>query len=92
MAVEQVGDAVVSVTIPVTFEAAENDPIRSGRSAWRTSSSSSRATSMCPSASSGITTTSAIDSRHGSSFEWCSNGPMKTTGRSSARDRAPTRP
>ena len=32
----------------------------------------------------GMTTTSAIDSRHGSSLEWCSNGPMKTTGRWSA--------
>ena len=31
----------------------------------------------------GMTTTSAMDSRHGSSLEWCSNGPMNTTGRSS---------
>ena len=38
---------------------------------------------MWPSASSWITTTSAIDSRQGSSLEWCSKGPMKTTGRSS---------
>ena len=38
---------------------------------------------MWPSRSSGIVTTSQIDSRQGSSFEWCSNGPMKTTGRSS---------
>ena len=37
---------------------------------------------MWPSASSRITTTSAMDSRHGSSLEWCSNGPMNTTGRS----------
>ena len=37
---------------------------------------------MWPSASSGITTTSAIDSRQGSSLEWCSYGPMNTTGRS----------
>jgi hypothetical protein len=29
-------------------------------------------------------TTSAMDSRHGSSLEWCSKGPMNTTGRSSA--------
>ena len=28
-----------------------------------------------------MTTTSAIDSRQVSSLEWCSNGPMKTTGR-----------
>ena len=43
-------------------------------------------TSMCPSASSGMVTTSAIDSRHGSSLLWCSNGPMNTTGRSAVRD------
>ena len=75
--------ACVSVTMPVTLEAAENDPILSGRSRYRISSSSSRAMSMWPSASSGMTTTSAIDSRHGSSLEWCSNGPMNTTGRCS---------
>ena len=74
--------ARVSDTIPVTFEAAEKLPIRSGRSAWRPSSSSSWARSTWPSASSRITTTSAIDSRQGSSLEWCSNGPMNTTGRS----------
>ena len=39
---------------------------------------------MWPSRSSGMVTTSAIDSRQGSSFEWCSKGPMNTTGRSSA--------
>ena len=33
---------------------------------------------MWPSASCGITTTSAIDSRQGNSLEWCSNGPMNT--------------
>ena len=69
--------------IPVTLEAAENDPIFSGRPAWRTSSASSAARSTWPSASSGMTTTSAMDSRHGSSLEWCSKGPTKTTGRSS---------
>ena len=68
--------------IPVTFEAAEKLPILSGRSAWATSSASRCARSTWPSGSSGITTTSAIDSRHGSSLEWCSKGPMKTTGRS----------
>jgi hypothetical protein len=65
----------VSVMIPVTLEAAENEPIFSGRSWKRMSSASSRALSMWPSRSSGITTTSAIVSRHGSSLEWCSNGP-----------------
>ena len=34
-----------------------------------------------------MTTTSAGDSRHGSSFEWCSNGPRKTTGRSRGSSR-----
>jgi hypothetical protein len=60
--------------MPVTLEAAENDPIRSGRSAVATSASSSAARSTWPSASSGIVITSAIVSRHGSSFEWCSYG------------------
>ena len=69
--------------IPVTFDAALNEPILSGRSAYAASSARSRATSMWPSASSGIVTTSAIDSRHGSSLLWCSNGPMNTTGRCS---------
>jgi hypothetical protein len=32
--------ATVSVMMPVTFEAAENEPISVGRSAWRTSSRS----------------------------------------------------
>ena len=39
---------------------------------------------MWPSASSPIVITSAIDSRHGSSLEWCSYGPMNTTGRAAA--------
>ena len=74
----------VSVMIPVTLDAALNAPIFSGRSAYATSSASRRATSMWPSGSSGICTTSASDSRQGSSLLWCSNGPMKTTGRSAA--------
>ena len=76
--------ARVSERMPVTLEAAEKDPMRSGRSAWRTSSRSSWARSMRPSASSWMVTTSAMDSRHGSSLEWCSYGPMNTTGRSAA--------
>ncbi len=64
--------ARVSERMPVTFEAAEKLPILSGRSACRTSSASRRARSIRPSASSGIVTTSAIDSRHGSSLLWCS--------------------
>jgi hypothetical protein len=80
--------ARVSETMPVTLEAAEKLPIRSGRSAWRASSRASWPWSMWPSASSRITTTSAIDSRQGSSLEWCSNGPVKTTGRSAGGIRA----
>jgi hypothetical protein len=68
--------------MPVTFDAAEKLPILSRRAAWRSSSASSRPRSIRPSSSSPITTTSAIDSRHGSSFEWCSYGPRNTTGRS----------
>ena len=68
----------------MTLLAAENEPIFSGRSAYFSSSAASSAWSMWPSASSWIVTTSAIDSRQGSSLEWCSKGPMKTTGRSSA--------
>ena len=43
-----------------------------------------RPRSTWPCRSAPITTTSAIDSRHGSSLEWCSYGPTKTTGRSAA--------
>ena len=43
-------------------------------------------------ASSRIVTRSAIDSRHGSSLLWCSNGPTNTTGRCSARDLRPRGP
>ena len=74
----------VSETMPVTLLAAENEPILSGRSAYFSSSALSWAWSMWPSASSLMVTTSAIDSRQGSSLEWCSKGPMKTTGRSSS--------
>ena len=76
----------VSLTIPVTLLAALKLPMRSGRSAYRASSAARCAWSMCPSASSWMTTTSAIDSRHGSSLLWCSNGPTKTTGRSGGGD------
>ena len=78
--------ARVSDRMPVTFDAAEKLPIFSGRSACSSSAASSAARSIRPSSSSGITTTSAIDSRHGSSFEWCSYGPMNTTGRSRLGD------
>jgi len=39
---------------------------------------------MWPSGLSGMVMTSAMDSRQGSSLEWCSKGPMNTTGRWSA--------
>jgi hypothetical protein len=55
--------------MPVTLEAAEKLPIRNGRSAYAISCRSSAARSMYPSASSPIATTSASDSRHGSSLE-----------------------
>ncbi len=67
--------------IPVTFEAAEKLPIFSGRPAWRSSSASRWRRSRRPSASSRMTRSSAIDSRQGSSLEWCSYGPTNTTGR-----------
>ena len=64
--------AAVLETMPVTFEAAENEPILSGRSAYSSSVERSASRSMCPSASCGIVTTSAMDSRQGISLEWCS--------------------
>jgi hypothetical protein len=64
--------AAVSDTMPVTFDAAENEPILSGRDSNRASSASRCARSIAPSASSWIVTTSAMDSRQGSSLLWCS--------------------
>ena len=64
--------ATVLETIPVTLEAAEKEPIFSGRSAYSSSVARRASRSMWPSASCGIVTTSAIDSRHGISLEWCS--------------------
>ena len=48
---------------------------------------------MWPPSSSPITTTSATDSRHGSSLEWCSYGPTNTTGRTAGASgrRSPSR-
>ena len=83
--------ARVSETIPVTLEAAEKLPMRRRRPAVRSSSTSSWPRSMWPSASSRMVTTSAIDSRQGSSLEWCSNGPVNTTGRSPAGMRSDRR-
>ena len=62
----------VSETMPVTLEAAEKDPIRSGRSAYFSSCTRSSSWSTPPSESSWMVTTSASDSRHGISLEWCS--------------------
>ena len=66
----------------MTFDAAEKLPIRSGRSRKRLSRARRSSVSMPPSRSSPMATTSAADSRHGSSLEWCSYGPTRTTGRS----------
>ena len=62
----------VSDTMPVTFDAALNEPIFSGRSANSRNRSRRSSWQTPPSASSRIVTTSATDSRHGISFEWCS--------------------
>ena len=76
----------------MTLEAAEKLPMRNGRSARQTSAVSSSARSMPPSRSSPMVTTSAIDSRQGSSLEWCSYGPTNTTGRSLGGMRSSSRP
>lgn len=70
--------AWVSLTMPVTLLAAENEPMRGGRAPYLSSSRSSWAASMCPSASWGITTTSATDSRQGSSLERLPQPPPRT--------------
>ena len=67
--------------MPVTLDAALNEPIFSGRSAYSSSRARRSSRHTPPSASSRMVTTSAIDSRHGISLEWCSYGPMNTTGR-----------
>jgi hypothetical protein len=64
--------AALSETMPVTFEAAENEPILRGRAAYSCRRSRRTEREMWPSRSCGMTTTSAIDSRQGSSLEWCS--------------------
>ena len=61
--------ASVSDRMPVTLDAAEKLPIRSGRCAYSSSWADRSARSMCPSASAPMTTTSAMVSRHGSSLE-----------------------
>ena len=59
------------------------------RACGMTSSAQRRCSrSNLPSASSRMTTTSAGDSRHGSSLEWCSKGPTKTTGSDAASNRS----
>src|SRR6266511_3637155 len=69
VAVQRAAMRSVSDRMPVTLEAAEKLPIRKGRSAKPTSRASRSARSMWPSGSSPMTTTSAIDSRQGSSLE-----------------------
>ena len=70
--------------MPVTFEAAENEPIFSGRSAY--------CVQLGVQFGRVDVAVGVLGDRHdvgdrlapGSSLEWCSNGPMNTTGRSSA--------
>ncbi|GAB3843069.1 hypothetical protein GCM10027610_054860 [Dactylosporangium cerinum] len=71
----------MSVSTPLTLEPAENEPIRSGRSADRHNAVSNCAGSTRPDASAPIRTMSAVLSRQSSSLEWCSYGPTNTTGR-----------
>jgi hypothetical protein len=80
--------AATSDSTPVTLDAAEKLPIRSGRSACARSCAASTSRSIRPASSAGIATTSAADSRHGSSLEWCSYGPTNTT----APRRSPSTP
>ena len=62
----------VSETMPVTFDAALNEPMRRGRRACSSRRAARSSWSMRPSASSRIVTTSAIVSRQGISLLWCS--------------------
>ncbi len=70
--------------MPVTFEAAENVPILTGRSAYPASSASSCSGHTRPCASNGTYTVSAIVSRQLMSLLWCSMRLRNTTGRSCA--------
>jgi hypothetical protein len=70
--------------IPVTLDAAEKRADLAARAGGSAPAAPLEhlQVQMSPSLSSPITTTSQMDSRQGSSLEWCSYGPMKTTGRS----------
>ena len=74
----------VSVTMPVTLDAAENEPILQRPIGVPHQLPFQRGHVDVTVRVLGYLTRSAIVSRHGSSLEWCSNGPMKTTGRASA--------
>ena len=87
VAVEQVGDSAGVGDDPGDVGGRRERPDLERPVGVRARELASRpARSMCPSASSGILTTSAIDSRQASSLEWCSKGPMNTTGRSVGGD------
>jgi hypothetical protein len=63
----------VSEPMPVTFEAAEKLPILSGRCGMVRPSAASQLLEVdAPVGVLGMVTTSQMDSRHGSSLEWCS--------------------
>eukprot|EP01139_Manchomonas_bermudensis_P014546 Amastigsp_a508607_23.p4 type:complete len:120 gc:universal Amastigsp_a508607_23:1211-1570(+) len=67
---------------PVTFDAAQNDPILTARDLYfLRAATSSPSTKVPVRGQLGSSTTSAMDSRHGRMFEWCSNIEMNTTGR-----------
>jgi len=64
--------AGTSLSTPVTFDAAENEPMTSGRPATRASLASRSARSTAPAGVAPTSRTSAMDSVQGSSLEWCS--------------------
>mmetsp|Transcript_9453 Transcript_9453/g.35397 ORF Transcript_9453/g.35397 Transcript_9453/m.35397 type:complete len:270 (-) Transcript_9453:769-1578(-) len=75
--------ALVAVRVPSMLEAALKDPMICGRSLTLSSSSRrcARSTPVLPSGSARQTRTSALLSRQGSRFEWCSNTLTSTAGR-----------
>jgi hypothetical protein len=71
--VQEAATAAVSVTMPVTLDAAEKDPIFRGRAAYsRRRFAQTWRTDVPVDVLAGSTTTSAIVSRQETSLEWCS--------------------
>ena len=71
----------VSVSLPVTLEAAEKDPTMTSEPADARSRASRSLRLGPPEGASSISTTSAPVSRQGRIFEWCSYGPIRTVAR-----------